>query len=55
MRAICGLKADATRERRRVILLVFRLREGDEVGVMKERSRREDMNWTRLEEISERV
>lgn len=55
IRAICGLKAEAMRERKRVVLLILRLREGDEFAGIKESSRREDRNWIRFEEMSERV
>lgn len=55
MRAIWGLKAEAIKERRRVVLLVFRLREVDGFAGVKESSRRDERNWTRLDEISERV
>jgi hypothetical protein len=54
IRANCGLKAPAQRERRRAVLELFLLRaemaDGDEG--MKESSRREVRYWVRLEEIS---
>ena len=55
MRAIWGLKAEAIRERRRVVLLMFWLSEGGGFAEMKESSRRDERNWMRLEEISDRV
>lgn len=55
MRAICGLKAEAIRDLRRVLLLMFWLREGDRLEGRKDSSRRDEMNWTRLEEMSESV
>lgn len=58
MRAIWGLKAPATRERRRESLRLFLLSvltEGEFGSVIKESSRREERYWVRLEEMSESV
>ena len=55
MRAIWGLKAEAIRERRRVVLLMFWLGEGGAFVETKESSRRDERNWVRFEDMSDRV
>lgn len=55
MRAICGLKEPATRERTRATLVLFLLRVADEDGGMKESSRSDVRYCVRFEEISVRV